>query len=284
MKSRLINGILIDGLIISVGCVLYALAIVIFIEPNPIVPGGVTGISIILNHLFKLPIGLTIIIINIPLFIIGLIKFKLSFALKTVYATFLSSILMDVFAVYLKPYSADILLSALAGAVASGTGIALIMMRGATTGGTDIPVKLINTRFPFFSIGKAVLLLDGIVVILNTFVVKRFESLLYSCFFIFMASLVMDKLILGSYHGKLLYIITNEPLTITEKIISSVGRGVTKLNVTGGYTDDQKSMLMCACRPVEASEVISVVRSIDENAFVIVAEAGEILGFGFKQI
>ena len=261
---------------------MYATAITVFVEPNPIAPGGVTGIAIILNHIINVPVGTAIIIMNVPLLIIGFLKFKLDFIIKTGYAVIMSSVFIDIFTEILPSYTGDMLLSAMAGAVISGLGLALILMHGSTTGGTDIVVKLINAKYPFLSIGKAVLLLDGIVVVLNTFVVKNFESLLYSSVYIFIASVVMDKLIYGANIGKLLYIITENPLTITQRVMTDIGRGVTKIRAKGGYTEKDKTILLCAVRPSEILEIIRIVKAEDKNAFLIISEASEVLGLGFK--
>ena len=267
------------------GCVLYAVGFSVFIEPNSIAAGGATGVATIIHHFVgALPIGFAIIVLNLPLFVLGFLKFKGAFLLKTIIATVLSSVLIDIFAEILPIYSGDMILSALAAGVTMGSGLALIMLRGATTGGTDIVAKLINKKFKFLPIGRLMLFVDAVIVFIAGIVYKSFETVLYSVLFLFTSSVVIDKLLYGADHGKLVFIVTKNSVQVLENITMTLGRGVTRINAYGGYTGEDVAVLMCAARSLELSKLLGVVKVSDENAFVVVTEAGEILGLGFRQL
>ena len=283
MKRFSIKSFVFDMLIITLGCALYAGGITVFVEPNPIAPGGATGIAMIVHDFWKfIPIGVTIIFINIPLIIMGFIYFRMDFVIKTTYSIIVSSVMIDLFVTYLPFYQGDTILSALAGGVISGAGLASIMMRGATTGGTDIVAKLVNRKFRYLSVGRLMLLVDALIVILSAVVHKSFETVLYSILFLFTLSVIMDKLLYGADHGKMVYIVTDNPKPLLDGIFSVVGRGATNIKVQGGYTNSEHYMIMCAARPTEVSKILSVIKSTDKNAFVVVSDVGEIVGQGFK--
>lgn len=285
MKSKLFRSKFTDFVVIFAGCVLYAVGFSVFVEPNSIAAGGATGVATIIHHFVgALPIGFVIIVLNLPLFVLGFLKFKGAFLLKTIIATVLSSVLIDIFSEILPIYSGDMILSALAAGVTMGSGLAFIMLRGATTGGTDIVAKLINKKFKFIPIGRLMLFVDAVIVFIAGIVYKNFETVLYSVLFLFTSSVVIDKLLYGADHGKLVFIVTKNSVQVLENITMTLGRGVTRINAYGGYTGEDTAVLMCAARSPELSKLLSVVKVSDENAFVVVTEAGEILGLGFRQL
>lgn len=278
-------GIFSDYLFITVGCILYALGFTAFIYPNHISPGGVTGISTIVNYYFPfLPIGLSIIVINLPLIIIGLVKFRLNFVLKTAYATVMSSSIIDIMLHFVPIYNKDRLLSAIAAGVLVGTGLGLIMLKGGTTGGTDIIAKLINLKYRYLSLGRLVLFIDVVIVSVASYMYRDFEALLFSVLYLFIFATVMDRLIYGADNGKIVYIVSDTSDDITDLVIKSVGRGVTEIKTVGGFSGKDRNMLMCVARAPEVSRIIQIVRDLDPNAFTVVSDAGEILGQGFKKL
>lgn len=283
VKIKTLTRHIADLVVTIAGCVLYAVGFSVFIEPNAIAAGGATGIATLVHHFFAvIPVGFCIIVLNIPLFILGFLKFKGAFLFKTVFATVFSSALIDMFSALLPKYRGDTLLAALAAGVASGTGIALIMLKGATTGGTDIVAKLINLKYRFIPIGRLMLMVDAAIVAVSGVLLKSLEVSLYSVLYLFTISVITDRLLYGAVRGKLVFIITERQETILDEIALSIGRGVTRLNAIGGYTGENKTMLLCAVRTHELSKVLTVIKTNDENAFVIVSEAGEILGEGFN--
>ncbi len=281
--KKVVQKTLIDLFFYVVGCSIYSAAVIMFTEPNKLSPGGVTGVALILNHLFSLPTGLMVFIINIPLIIAGLVVFGKRFIVNTAIATAIMSIMLEVMRFVVTPYYTDGILASLFGGIMMGAGLALVFLRGATTGGTDIAAKLINHKFRFVSMGRIILLMDLLVVAASAYIYKNFQSALYSIVSIYAASRVMDSLLYGTDRGKFMHIITSNPDKISEAVFSQLGRGVTVVNATGGYTGEPRTLLLCAVRPSEVSTLQSIIKKTDPNAFMIISDVGEILGEGFKK-
>ena len=278
-----IRNFLVDLIYYTVGSCVYSVAVIMFLSANEISPGGITGIATLLNYLFSLPIGTVVFILNIPLLILGFLKFGKHFIIKTAIATVIVSILLDIFKVLLKAVQIDLILASVFGGILMGMGISIIMLRGATTGGVDIVAKLINQRFPHISVGKLMLLVDAVVVALSAIVYKNTQSALYSVVSLYTSSRVMDLMLYGADKGKIVYIITDKTQDIVSHIMQEIKRGVTIIDVVGGYSNQNKKMIMCTVRRNEVHLVYETARQSDDSAFIVVAEAGEILGEGFKK-
>lgn len=283
-KNKKIRKSIFDILIYILGGALYSIGINCFASPNNIAPGGLTGVGVIINHIFGLPIGVLIIVLNIPLFIIGLKELGKYFLIKTIIATVIMSVLIDISSMFLPAYTGNTLLACLYGGILTGAGLALVFMRGATTGGTDIIAKLINRKFNFLSIGRVILILDLLIISASAIVFKSIESALYAVIMIFTSSKIIDSLIYGADRGKMLFIITSKPEELSKAIMKKVSRGVTLLDGRGAYSNDIRYILMCAVRRHEASKVHEIIKNIDNKAFIITTEAGEITGEGFKDL
>lgn len=284
MDNKKVSTVIFDYLIILVGSVVYALSVIVFTAPNNIAPGGLTGIGTMLNYLFKLPIGASVVVLNIPLFIWGAIENGKKFLTKTVIATVLCSVMIDVLSYFVSyHYTGDKILASLFGGLISGLGLSLIFYRGGTTGGTDIIARNIHKRMPFVSMGTVILIADIVIIIGASVVYKSIESGLYAVIAIFVSTKVIDTLIYGLAHdnGKLMFVITEKAEDISSAIIDKVGRGVTVLNAQGGYSKDEKDIVMCAVRPSQVHKVRTAATKIDENAFIIVTTANAISGKGF---
>lgn len=273
-----------DILIFTAGSALYAVGINCFASPNGIAPGGLTGVAIILNHLFHLPIGMTIILLNVPLFAVGLKRIGVRFILRTMAATLIMSVLIDAAAPFLPEYTGNTLLACLYGGVLTGAGLALVFLRGATTGGTDIIAKLINGRFPFLSVGRVILAADVVIIAASAAAFKSVESALYAMIMIFTSSRIIDGALYGADKGKILFIVTSLPREISAAVMEEISRGVTVLEGRGAYSGEKRCVLMCAARRQETAKIQGIVRRIDAGAFIVVTEAGEIIGEGFKRI
>jgi len=272
-----------DLLLWLVGTVMYALGVNVFATPNNIAQGGFTGLGIILNYIWNLPVGATIFVLNVPLFIISAKRFGKAFIIKTVLVTGLISVVIDISKSFLPIYTGDRFLASLFCGVLIGGGLALIFLRGATSGGTDILAKLLRLRWPHLSIGRVILGVDLIVIALSGIVFQSLESSLYALIAIYTSTRVIDIIIYGSGNGKVLLTVTKKSDEITRAVTQKLQRGVTVLQVKGGYTNEQKNMVICAVRSSEVSKLNSIIREADENAFTIISEAGEILGEGFGQ-
>lgn len=271
----------IDFLYFSAGGALYALSVDMFTAPNGILLGGFTGIGTILNYLFSVPIGTAVFLLNVPLFLTAFHKFGFRFIVKTVLATFLMSLFMDVFALFVPVYTGDKLLSALFGGILGGAGLGLVFLRGATTGGTDILSKLLRLRFPSFSMGRMVLLLDLAVIAVSFFVYKSLENVLYSLVVIYISAQCIDLVLSGFSHDKLLFMITEKGADAVREITSALDCGVSVLAVRGGYSEHARQMLFCAVRAGDANRVAKAVQELDGNAFIVITETAEIRGEGF---
>lgn len=282
MKRKQLFSFLVDLLFYIAGGMIYSVAVLLFLTENEISPGGLTGIATILNYLFSLPIGTVVFILNIPLLAAGFIKFGGVFIAKTAVATAVMSLTLDISGLFMPKMKIDPILAALFGGLLMGLGISLFMLRGATTGGTDIIAKLINCKFPHLTVGRLMLAADAAVVGLSALVYKNMESALYAVIAIYASSRVMDLILYGADRGKIIYVITDNAKELSDSIMSLINRGVTLLDVTGAYTGTKRQMLMCTVRRHEVAAVCRLATSCDKNAFIIVGEAGEVLGEGFK--
>lgn len=265
-----------------IGCLIFSSAVTLFVSPNEISPGGLTGVSTALNYLFDLPTGITLFILNLPILIVGFIKFGGFFIFKTAIATSLLSLTLTFTDLILPSFEIDKILAAVFGGIMMGAGLSIVIRHGATTGGIDIIAKLINIKFRHLTVGKLILLMDGIVILFAAFVYGNIESVLYSVISMYASSRVMDIILYGADKGRIIYIVTQKENEICRDINNILCRGVTVLRAKGSYTGVERSMLFCTVRIHEVSSVYSVVEKHDENAFIVVSEAGEILGEGFK--
>ncbi|MBQ0083638.1 MAG: YitT family protein [Clostridiales bacterium] len=265
-----------------VGCFIYAFAVKVLLEPNAITIGGFTGIASILSVAVLLPTGVGVFLLNIPLIVLQFIRFGGKAVVKTACTVVILSLSLDVCGAFFEPIVVDNVLAAVFGGVITGVGLALIMLHGATTGGVEIIARLVNSKFRHITVGRVMLFFDFCVVVLSSFVYKNAQSALYSLITIYASTRMIDALLYGADRGKILYIITDKKKEISEEILSRLQRGVTCFEVTGGYTGSKKSMLMCVVRRHEAAQIHNIVNGKDREAFVVVSDAGEIIGEGFK--
>ncbi len=275
--------LLVDFLAFLAGSACVSLSVNMFTAPNQIAPGGATGLATVINYLTGFPIGMGILVINIPLFLIAWKVFGWQFLAKTAVMTVMSSVFIDISAVFITPYSGDKLLASLFGGVLSGIGYGLVFIRGATSGGTDIIGMLIKRKFSHIPMGTLVMLLDMVIVGISGLVYRNMESMLYAVIVFFISGRVVNYLVYGAGNGKMILAVSNNGSEIAEKVISETRRGVTVIPVQGAYTGENKKMLVCVVRPSEVQKIYSIIRRCDKEAFVIITRADEILGFGFKQ-
>lgn len=283
-----IKTVLVDNLFFFIGCAMYAFGVNIFAIPNNIAQSGITGVAIIINYIFpSFPVGLTGFVLNIPLIILAWVFIGKRFTLKTLWVTSLLSVWIDVVARLMangvvSPYTGDKLLASLFCGAMCGAGIALIIVRGATSGGTDVLGRLLRKIFPHMSMGTMILLCDAAVVIAAAIVFGSVDSAMYAAVLIFTSSEVMDYILYGSGNGKMLYIFSDKGNEIAEKIISNSRRGVTILDGKGAYSGENKKLLICVARSHEIPKIRKLVKELDPDSFVVLTEANEILGKGFN--
>lgn len=281
LKKKIVPFIL-DIAFYIVGCFVYSFAVTSLVSPNEISAGGFTGISTLINYLTGIPSGIVLLVLNIPLVVLGFINLGGIFIFKTGIATVILSVSLSVTENLLPTFVTDKVLATLFGGVCMGAGLSLVLVRGATTGGIDILAKLINRKYRFLTVGRLMLIMDVIVVGLSAAVYKNIESGLYSAVAIYVSSRVIDTVLYGADKGKIIYAVTDHADELCAEISNRARRGITRLSVTGGYTGREKVMLMCAVRINEVSLICEIIGEVDESAFVVIADAGEIIGEGFK--
>ena len=278
MKRRVL-----DYIVITIGAFLYAVSVSFFLDPNSLAPGGVTGIAIILNHITGLETGTWLLVINIPILVLGTWKFGLRFILSTMYCTALTSVFVNL----LAPFGAltrDPFLAALAGGALMAVGLGLVLKSGATTGGTDIIIKLIRLRYAHLKTGRLFLLTDAVIVTLSAFVFQNIDVALYAGVVVFINSVLLDMVLYGRDGAKLIFIISDRPEAITGRILSDLDIGVTYITGSGAYSGKAKNVIMCVMKKQLSPKAEEVVREEDPGAFMIVTSATEIFGEGYKNI
>lgn len=284
MKNVKIKGLLYDGLFIFLGTFIYAIAIDVLIIPNQLTSGGLTGIATLLGYLFKWPVGLLVLLMNIPLLVLGWVKLGWRFVASTAVATVLSSVLIELIGMWLPIYCGDRLLVALFGGVLMGFGVSLLYLRGTSMGGSDIVSTLINRKYSFIPMGKISLALNAVVIFSSVFVYGNVENGLYSAVGAFVSSKVIDTILIGADSGNVLYVVSDKVFDIASEVHRVVGRGSTVLPATGTAAGEVKHMLMCVARRYEFTKIKRIIYSIDAKAFVIVSDTREVLGNGFKEL
>ncbi len=272
-----------DYIIITIASFFYGLAISQFLDPNDIAPGGVSGLSMIINRIINIEVGTIILMINVPILLLGLYKFGLKFLISTIYATVMGSVFTNILAVY-PPITADPLLATICGSAIASIAIGFIFKAGATTGGTDIIVKVLRLKFPHLKTGRLFLMCDMVVVLLSAFVFEHIDSALYAAIGVFLMSIVFDIVLYGADGAKLIYIISNEWQAIATRLLVELDVGVTYLEGEGAYSNELKRVIMCVVRRQIAPQVEEIVKEEDGNAFMIVSSAAEIYGEGYKNI
>lgn len=267
---------------IMFGVFIMSLSLNIFLAPNTIAPGGVTGLSIIIEKGTGVPVYLTNLIINIPLFIIGIMVLGKAFGAKTLFATITLSLFLKII-----PYefvTKDLLLASVFGGVLMGIGLGIVFKAGGTTGGTDLAGAILNKYFPKFSIASFMTTIDGIVVVIAGLVDKKVETSLYSIIALFVSMKIVDLMLEGMGYVKALLIITEKPEDISQRIMEDLERGVTMLKGKGMYTKEDKDILLCVVNRSQFTKVKDIVNMIDDKAFVMVTDIFDVIGEGFEEI
>ena len=269
--------------VITLGCIIYALAFDWFYAPNDLTCGGFTGVAQII-HFFAgvLPVGVMIIALNLPLYLLGFRRFGFAFLLKSLYATTLSSALMDVIAALHTFEPMDKLLACLYGGVLLGLGTGLMMREEATTGGTELASWLVKEKLEHISIGKICLAIDLTVILIYAAVFRNLLNALYGGVALYVATTVLDYIVYGGNTGKLAYIISEREEEITQELLRR-NIGVTKLSAMGAYTKTERPILLVAVRRREIVATKRLVKELDPDAFFILCEAQEVLGEGFGE-
>lgn len=266
--------------LILLGLVLTAMAISLFFVPNKIVNGGSSGLSTVIYYTVGLKPSVTNALINLVLLIISLVCLGKSFVMKTVASIGLLSVFIEVFS-FFPPVTEDVLLAAIFGSALYGVGIGLVLSQKSTTGGTDILGRLIQHKFPHLKIGKILLVVDCFVIFLSYLTFRTTEAVLYGALALFISTTAIDGLMRMLNVSKLAFIITEKGQEISELLIRTSPRGVTLVDVTGGYSHEPKKMMICALKESEIPEFQRKILQVDKDAFIIYSESQQIVGKGF---
>lgn len=283
--QKKVKNLLMDAVFFLAGSFLFAVSIDTFTAPNQIAAGGLTGVATILNHMFGIPIGTANILMNVPLLIWAYVEMGYQIIIKTVVATIVSSAMIDVMVPYLPQYQGEPLITIVFGGCLAGLGLALILMRGGTTGGTELAANLLSLHIHGFSLGKFIMVIDLVIVLASVVVYQEYESPLYAILVIYITSKVIDAVLYGTDRGtgKVMFIISPKNKEIARRIMDDLERGVTELRSRGAYSGQEGTVLMCAVSRQEVHKIYDIIHEIDINAFIVVNEAGEITGLGFRE-
>ena len=266
---------------IVLGCVIGAAAYPTFLDPGKIAPGGLTGVAMILKHLWGWDIGITSLILNIPLFIVGYKAMGRLFAFRSLVATILFSLMIDLLP--LKAIPVEPILGTLYGGVLLGVGLGFILRGGATTGGTDMAARMVHKYLPFLSVGMFLFLIDCIVVVAAWIFIGSSEAL-YALICIFISGKAVDMVMLGLSSNKACFVITSKWEKVSQRLMTEMDRGVTQLSARGAYSGTERPVVLCVLPPQEVSRLKAIVRQEDEKAFMFITEAHEALGEGFSSL
>lgn len=267
-----------------IGAVIYAFGFQYFTYQNAIVSGGVSGVAMIINYLTEFPVGILIIIINVPLFIIAWRRLGLGFMIASLAGMALSSAAIDIFALFPLHITSELMLAAVYGGVVMGFGLGLVYSAGATTGGVDIIAKLMRMNRPYINMGTLILGLDIVVIVAFALIFRRYDSAMYAIISMYIHAKVIDLVLYGTSISKMCYIISEESERLKTAIVEQMERGVTLLKGSGAWSGREKQVILCVIKRQQIVELRRIVRSIDTKAFLIVTEARDVFGEGFEDI
>lgn len=267
--------------IIAVASLIYAAGISLFLDPNALAPGGVTGIAVILNRLCGIETGTLYFILNIPIVLLGIWKFGVRFIAKTFYAITMTSIFTNLLA-NMQPLTDDLLMAAAVGGVLIAIGVGLIFKAGATTGGTDIIVKILRQKYRHLKTGFLFLCMDVIIVSISGLVFRDLNVVFYALATVIISGKALDFVLYGGDEAKMFYIITEAPEQIGMRLMKELDVGVTYLQGKGGWTGNEKQVVFCMVPKRVGPQVEEIVKVEDARAFMVVTSATEIYGEGYK--
>ncbi len=281
-KLRNKSGLVSDIFQLTIGAALMGCALSIFLVPFKIAPGGVSGLATVLHYLIGINVSTLLMLINVPIFLLGLMYFDKSFLFRSIYGTIALSVFTEVFSSFTMPGN-DVLLACVFGGAILGSGIALALRSGGTTGGADIIVLVLRKFFPSLSVGRLFMAIDGFIILIAGALLSGWDTVLYSSVALFISGYVTDSILEGAKTARLVYIISDKEREVTQKIYDEMNRGVTGLSSISMYTGRERRTLMCVIRKSELIRLKKLVYNTDPDAFVIISEAREVMGNGFDR-
>ena len=243
------------------------------------------GIALMVNHFADLPIGLLTLAINIPLLVLAWFSLSHRFAVSTAFATAVCSFILDFMVAPVCPvYIGDRILCSLYGGILSGVGMGLIFMAGMTTGGSDILGYVLQKKRPQLSIGRALMAVDGVILLMSIYVFGNIDAALFGLVSLFATTKVIDSVIYGGDASTMATVVTRKPREIARRIIADLDRSATLVQATGAYSGKDTSVLLCTVRKSQFQRLRKIVYEADPGAFLMATEASEVLGDGFKAL
>lgn len=280
MKNKIVQTIQ-EYVIIALGCTIMAAGVSLFLLPNELSTGGFSGIATIVYYFFKVPMGVTVFSLNIPLLIIAYFKIGKQLFARSIYGTIVFSLMIDLID-KITPLTHDRFLGCIYGGIFAGIGTAIILKFDASTGGSDLLSHIIRAYKKQYKSSSLILSVDTVVIALNVIFFKNIEIGLYSAIAIFLMGKMIDLIFEGVNFTKVIFIISPKYEEIAGQISASINRGSTGLFSKGMYTDQEKLTLLCVGSRTEAYEMQSIAKDIDKEAFIIIINAREVIGKGFK--
>lgn len=248
--------------------------------PLKITTGGFNGIAMLIYYLFKFPVGLASILLNLPLFMVSLKILGVSYSIRTLVAMLATSLTLEISNKWI-PLTGDMLLASVFGSLLIGIGIAICLKGGSTTGGTDLLAKIIQSKNKHLQLGNIILIIDAIIIAIASFTFDNIEIALYSGIAVFVMTKIIDFILDGGKYEKALFIITNKSEEISHYIMNEVKRGVTKIDAIGEYSKTNKEILLCVASKREVPKIKDKIKLIDDKSFTIITTVTEALGEGF---
>ena len=286
MKQKQVVKKIFRYVFITFTAALYAVGIALFLNPNNLAPGGISGIAIILKKMFPgLPgVGMLILLINIPILAVGIKKFGIKFILSTMYSLIVSSVLIDILPIVfnVNGVTDNKMLASVIGGATFGLGMGLMFRLDTTTGGLDIIVKIIKQRKPHLKTGQIYFLLDVVILAASAVAFKDVEVALYAAIAIYVSMVVMDRAIYGGDEATLVYIISEKRELIARRMMKEVNVGATMIQAKGAYSNETTEVIMCVMKKQTLVKVRNILKQTDSGAFMIVSSANEVFGQGFK--
>ena len=272
-----------EYLIITFAALIYGVGTSLLVDPNNLAPGGMTGLAIVLNRLVGIGTGMWFLILNIPILLIAILKFGIRFTISTIYATAMISVFTDLCTKYFGRYIIhDMILAVTIGSAMTAVAIGLIFKCHATSGGTDVIIKLLRLRYPHIKTGILYIMTDMIVLVIAAIVFNDLAAAMYSFLSVLVVSAVVDFVLYGRDGAKLIYIISDRPDIITARLLDELDIGATHVFAQGAYSGEKKKVIMCAIKKRLSPLAEDIVREEDPNAFMIITSASEIFGEGYK--
>ena len=280
-KQLILKKYIKETIEIVIGCLFMAAGTSLFLLPNQLSSGGFAGIATIIYYLFSLPLGTTMLVLNIPLIILTIIRVGKETAIKGIFGTIVLSVFIDILERF-NPLTEDRLLACIYGGILIGLGTAIVLKANASTGGTDLLTYIIRSYKPHYRASNLIVIIDIAIVLLNVIFFKEIEVGLYSAIAIYLSGKMIDIVFEGIYFTKIMFIVSNKYKEIAEAIGKRLDRGSTAIYAKGMYTREKKMMLWCVASRGETAKIKQIAQEIDPRAFIVISSAREAWGKGFK--